>query len=59
MRASASAILLFVINLIVLRLGPVVVGVLSDACIPIFGEGNLRHAMLKVFAMNTSGILFF
>ena len=59
MRASASAVLLFVINMIGLGLGPLVVGALSDAYIPIFGEENLRYAMLTALTMGTSGVFFF
>ena len=58
MRASASAVLLFVINMIGLGLGPLVVGALSDAYIPIFGEENLRYAMLTALTMGTSGVFF-
>jgi hypothetical protein len=59
MRASASAVLLFVINMIGLGLGPLVVGALSDAYMPIFGEENLRYAMLTALTMGTSGVFFF
>ena len=59
MRASASAVLLFVINMNGLGLGPLVMGALSDAYIPIFGEENLRYAMLTALTMGTSGVFFF
>ena len=59
MRASASAVLLFVINMIGLGLGPLVVGALSDAYIPLFGEENLRYAMLTTLTMGTTGVFFF
>lgn len=58
MRASASAVLLFVINMIGLGLGPLVVGALSDAYIPVFGDDNLRFAMLTALTMGTSGVFF-
>jgi predicted MFS family arabinose efflux permease len=48
MRAMASAILFLVINMIGLGLGPLVVGVLSDAYEPLLGAQNLRAAMLSV-----------
>ena len=35
-----------------------VVGALSDAYIPIFGEENLRYAMLTALTMGTSGVFF-
>ena len=47
MRATASAILLFVINLIGLGLGPQAVGILSDLLHGEFGIESLRYAMLS------------
>lgn len=46
MRATASAVLLFVINIIGLALGPPATGLLSDLLEPRFGEQSLRYAML-------------
>lgn len=48
MRATASALLLFVINIIGLALGPAVTGALSDRLEPRFGEDSLRYALLIV-----------
>jgi len=48
MRATASAVLLFVINIIGLAMGPAVTGALSDALEPAFGEDSLRYALLIV-----------
>jgi predicted MFS family arabinose efflux permease len=48
MRAMASAVLLFILNLIGLGLGPQFVGILSDALIPTFGSESLRYALLFV-----------
>ena len=48
MRATASAILLFVINLIGLGLGPQAVGILSDLLQGSFGIESLRYALLFV-----------
>ena len=48
MRAVASAILLFVINIIGLGLGPQVVGILSDLLEPRFGVLSLRWALAGV-----------
>ena len=45
-RTMASAILLFVLNLIGLGLGPWYVGALSDHLLPEFGKDSLRLAML-------------
>jgi MFS family permease len=48
MRATASAILLFIINLIGLGLGPQGVGIASDLLEPSFGAESLRYALLIV-----------
>jgi MFS family permease len=48
MRAMASAILLFVINLIGLGLGPQGVGILSDLLAATSGSESLRYALLIV-----------
>jgi hypothetical protein len=48
MRATASAVLLFVINIIGLAMGPAVTGALSDALVPRFGDDSLRYALLIV-----------
>lgn len=45
-RATASAFLLFAINLVALGLGPAFIGVLSDILRPEFGEESLRYAMI-------------
>ncbi len=49
MRAFTSAILFFVLNLIGLGFGPLVIGMVSDALIPQFGEFSLRWAFCTVF----------
>ena len=59
MRAMASAVLFFVLNMIGLGLGPVIVGLLSDIYQPHFGTDNLRYAMLTALAIGQLGILFF
>jgi len=48
MRALASAILLFIINLIGLGLGPTVVGILSEQLKPTYGDESVRYALLWV-----------
>ena len=48
MRALASAILLFVMNLIGLGIGPWFVGFMSDALAPRFGVESLRWALLGI-----------
>jgi MFS family permease len=48
MRATAAAVLLFVINIIGLALGPPVTGALSDLLEPRFGTASLGYALLIV-----------
>jgi len=48
MRAVASAILLFVVNLIGLGLGPQTVGLLNDLLQPRFGAGAVRWSLAAV-----------
>ncbi len=45
MRALASAILFFVLNLVGLGLGPLVTGMVSDLLTPDFGDQSLRYAL--------------
>jgi predicted MFS family arabinose efflux permease len=52
MRALASAVLFFVINLIGLGLGPTLVGLLSDALIPSHGVESLRYALIVTVLFN-------
>ena len=46
MRAIASAILLFILNLIGLGLGPLFAGILSDTLRPEYGEESIRYSLL-------------
>lgn len=52
MRALASALLLFVINLIGLGMGPQAVGILNDVLAGTFGAAAIRYSLLLVAAMN-------
>ena len=52
MRAVASAILLFVLNLIGMGLGPYFVGILSDFFTPTFGIESLRYALCIAVLVN-------
>ena len=58
MRAMASAILYFVLNLIGLGLGPLTVGILSDFYTEPFGDDNLRYAMASVLSIGFLGVYF-
>ena len=60
MRALASAILFFILNLIGLGLGPWAIGLLSDQLAPTLGQESLRHAMLYLLpAMMTWSVVHF
>ncbi len=48
MRATAAAVLLFVVNIIGLAMGPAATGLLSDALAPRYGDDSLRYAMMLV-----------
>ena len=52
MRAVASAILLFVLNLIGMGLGPYLVGVASDMLAPTFGQESIRYALCLAVIAN-------
>ena len=52
MRAMASAILLFVLNLIGLGLGPMMTGMVSDWLTPSYGVDGLRYAMSITVLVN-------
>lgn len=52
MRAMASAVLFFIVNLIGLGLGPTMVGAISDALIPSAGNDSLRYAIVVTFCFN-------
>ena len=47
-RATAAAVLLFVINIVGLAMGPALTGALSDALQPSLGDDSLRYALLIV-----------
>ena len=52
MRAMASAVLFFVLNLIGLGLGPMLTGFVSDALTPAYGVDGLRYAMAITVLVN-------
>jgi len=59
MRAMASAILFFILNLIGLGLGPLVVGMISDMLAPAYGSESLRYALGIVSFVNLLSAAFF
>ena len=52
MRAMASAILFFILNLIGLGMGPLVVGMVSDFLSPTYGSESLRYSLGVVSFVN-------
>ncbi len=56
MRSLASAILLFVINLIGMGAGPWLTGVLSDVFTADYGQNSLKHALFLMGFLNIWGI---
>lgn len=52
MRTVASALLLFVINLIGMGIGPFLAGYISDALAPAYGKDSLRYALLALTFLN-------
>lgn len=48
MRGVASALILFIINIIGLGLGPLTTGMLSDLLVADFGQDSMRYALLIV-----------
>jgi MFS family permease len=52
MRALASAIMLFLLNIIGMGIGPQGVGILSDLFAPRFGDESLRYALLIFSLVN-------
>jgi MFS family permease len=59
MRAMASAILFFILNLIGLGLGPLVVGMISDMLAPAYGSESLRYALGIASFVNLLSAAFF
>jgi MFS family permease len=52
MRTVASALLLFVINLIGMGIGPWLAGFLSDVLAPTYGKDSLRYALFILSFLN-------
>ena len=59
MRALASAILFFVLNLIGLGLGPQAVGIANDLLASRFGEESVRYSLLLVTVSSLSASVLF
>ena len=59
MRAMASAILFFVLNIVGLGCGPLVTGMVSDYLKPSMGAESLRWALSTTMIANILGAIFF
>jgi MFS family permease len=59
MRALASALLLFILNMIGLGLGPLLVGIISDALADDYGAMSIRYALGIVAASKVIAIWMF
>lgn len=59
MRAMASAILFFVLNIVGLGCGPLITGMVSDFLLPTLGTESLRWAMGTITIANVLGAVFF
>ncbi len=51
MRGVASAVVLFIINIIGLGLGPQFAGIISDLLTPTFGDDSMRYTLLAIGAV--------
>ena len=59
MRAVASAIAMFCLNLIGMGLGPLIVGLLSDSLITLFGDASLKIALASFCLLGLWGAFHF
>ncbi len=58
MRATASAVLLFIINIVGAGAGPFIVGALSDWLMPAYGSESIRYALASVSLLTLVGCIF-
>ncbi|MBW2445946.1 MAG: MFS transporter [Deltaproteobacteria bacterium] len=59
MRATAAAIMLFIINIVGAGAGPLVVGVLNDLYATRFGDEAIRYSLLTISSTGVLGAFFF
>jgi len=59
MRATASAIMLFIINIVGAGAGPLIVGVLNDLYAERFGSEAIRYSLVSISATGFLGAVFF
>jgi hypothetical protein len=59
MRATAAAILLFLVNIVGAGAGPFMVGFLNDLYAAQYGAEAIRYSLLTITATSILGALFF
>lgn len=59
MRATASAVMLAILNVAGLVVGPQLVGVLNDALAPRYGDDAVRYSLLAMAALGAGAAIFF
>jgi predicted MFS family arabinose efflux permease len=59
MRATAAAIMLFIVNIVGAGLGPLLVGVLNDFYAPRFGDEAIRYSLLTISSAGLLGAFSF
>ena len=59
MRATAAAILLFIVNLVGAGAGPFIVGLLNDLYAPRFGDEAIRYSLVTITSTGLLGSLCF
>ena len=59
MRATAAAILLFIVNLVGAGLGPLLVGFMNDQYAAYWGDEAIRYSLLSISTLGALGAIFF
>jgi MFS family permease len=59
MRATAAAIMLFIINIVGAGAGPLIVGILNDAFAAKYGDEAIRYSLLAITMTSVLGSIFF
>lgn len=59
MRAMASAVMLLCLTLIGIGIGPVLVGILSDAFVAELGQRSIARALLWLLVLNATSVIFY
>lgn len=59
MRATATAIILFIVNLVGAGLGPLLVGFMNDQYAVRWGDEAIRYSLLSVSVLGALGAIFF